>query len=319
MALTLANSNYNGEVLNELYLLLGVGNEVVQQGAAVVLDRIAKKKSLPKLSQTTNPIGDYVSTAPTADTMTTTWAERSLDPKEMMVYEEFLPEDLLDVWEEWQSVGDFTNLELNQKLMMAILELTTNGVGEQMAKLFWQGDTSLAAGDPMNKFDGIVTRLLSDANAILATPQGNISATNYFDVLSSVWQAIPDKFLNNPDFALHMNTTDYKVMQTANTNQKKDFVGIFGMDLDTMYQMKKIKFFSGMKRHHIVGAIGMAANSGVRSQSNLHLGVWVPEESETVKVDLVDNAGKEWFMRLDYKADANYRSAEDIVLYKPTA
>jgi hypothetical protein len=312
MALTLANTNYNGEVLENLYLVTGVGNEVVAKGAAKLHVDIAVKKALPRLSQTADPIGDYQATTPAGETATTTYAERELVVRPMTVYETFLPRTFQGVWKLWQSIGDFTNLELNAQLLNAILDLYKSGIGTQLAKLFWQGDTTLAAADPMNKFNGIITRAILDANVIKPTPAGNITDTNFMDILAAVWAAIPDKFIDDPDFVIHVNTTDYKTMMAGNTKLKEAFVGVFGMDLDTMYQMKRIKHFQGLTRHHIVGAKVTAGED-----SNLNFGVWVDPDSEAVVVDKVANNSKQWFLRLDFLADANYRVSEEVVLYTP--
>lgn len=312
MALTLTNTNYNGEVLENLYLVTGVGNEVIQKGAAKLHTDISTKKALSRLSQTANPIGDYVAAAPSSETATTTYAERELVVQPMTVYETFVPKTFHDLWDKWKSVGDFTNLELNSELLNAILDLYKDGIGTQMAKLFWQGDTTLAAANPLNKFNGIVTRAIADANVIKPTPAGNITASNFMDILSAVWNAIPDKFIDDPDFVINVNTTDFKVMQTANTALKEAFVGVFGMSIDTMFQEKKIKHFQGMTRHHIV-----AAKSTNDERSNLNMGVWVDPDSEDAIVDKVANNSRQWFIRLDFKADANYRISEEVVLYEP--
>lgn len=312
MALTLANTNYNGEVLENLYLVTGVGNEVIQKGAAKLHTDISTKKALPRLSQTVSPIGDYVAGAPNAVTATTTYSERELVVAPMTVYEEFSPTTFHDIWAKWKSAGDFTNLELNSELLNAILNLYKNGIGTQMAKLFWQGDNSLGAGNPLNKFDGIVTRAIADANVIKPTPAGNITDQNFMDILAACWAAIPDKFVDDPDFVLHVNTTDWKTMQAGNTKLKEAFVGVFGMGMEDMYQMKRIKHFQGLTRHHIVGAKTTNDES-----SNLNLGVWVDPDSEAVVVDKVAPNSRQWFLRLDFKADANYRVSEELLLYTP--
>lgn len=312
MALTLANTNYNGEVLENLYLVTGVGNEVMTKGSAKLHTDISTKKALPRLSQTADPIGDYAAGVPNAVTATTTYAERELVMRTMTVYETFLPTTFHDIWAKWKSAGDFTNLELNAELMNAILELYKNGIGTQMSKLFWQGDTTLGAGNALNKFNGIITRAILDASVIKPTPAGNITDQNFMDILAAVWAAIPDKFLDDPDFIIHVNTTDWKTMQAGNTKLKEAFVGIFGMGLEEMYQMKKIRHFQGLTRHHIVGA--RVTND---ESSNLNLGVWVDPDSESVVVDKVANNSREWFLRLDFKADANYRVSEELVLYTP--
>lgn len=312
MALTLANTNYNGEVLENLYVVTGVGNEVVEKGAAKLHVDISTKKALPRLSQTADPIGDYQADAPAGATATTTYAERELVVEPMTVYETFLPTTFHNIWEKFKSAGDFTNLELNAELMNAILELYKNGIGVQMSKLFWQGDKTLGAGNALNKFNGIVTKAKADANVIKPTPAGNITDANFMDILAAVWAAIPDKFIDDPDFVLHVNTTDFKTMQAGNTALKKEFVGVFGQGLEEMYQMKKIKHFQGMPRHHIVGA---KVTNG--EDSNLNLGVWVSPDDESAVIDKVSNNGRNWFLRLDFKADANYRCSEELVLYTP--
>lgn len=313
MALTLSNTNYNGEVLENLYVVTGVGNEVVEKGAAKLIVDIPVKIALPRLSQTADPIGDYQAGVPSGETATTTYAERELVVRPMTVYETFLPKTFQGIWKLWQSVGDFTNLELNQQLLTAILDLYRNGIGTQMSKLFWQGDTTLAANNPLNKFNGIITRAKLDPNVIKPTPAGNITDQSFIDILAAVWAAIPDKFIDDPDFVLHVNTTDWKTMQAGNTKLKEAFTGVFGMSMETMYNEKRIKHFQGLTRHHIVGA---RVTSG--EDSNLNLGVYVDPNAESVLVDKVANNSPQWFLRLDYEADANYRCSEELVLYTPS-
>jgi hypothetical protein len=312
MALTLSNSNYNGEVLANLYKVLGVGNEVVSKGAAKLITDISTKMALPRLSQTADPIDDYVQGSPTSDTATTSYAERELVMGKGTVYEEFVPTTFHDIWDKWKSNGDFTNLELNAELLNAIIDLYRNGIGTQMAKLFWQGDNDLAAHNPLNMFDGIVTRAKLDANVIKPTPAGNITDQSFVEILAACWAAIPDKYIDDPDFVLHVNTTDWKTMQVGNTKLKEAFTGVFGMGMETMYNTKKIKHFQGMPRHTVVGARVTGGDD-----SNLNLGVWVDPDSESVIVDKVANNSREWFIRIDFKADANYRYSEDLLLYTP--
>ena len=307
MALTLSNSNYNGEVLSELYLAVGVGNEVIQKAGATLHTDVSTKKSLPLLSQTDSPIGDYASGAPGAVTVTSTYAERTLDPAKMTVYETFSPTTFHDIWDQWKSQGDFSNLELNSSFVKAILNLYQNGIGRQMSKLFFQGDNTLAAADPMNKFNGIVTRASADGSVVKPTPAGNITTSNFVDILAAVWDSIPDHLLDDPEYVIYVNTTDWKTIQAGNTLLKSAFVGALGMDLETMYQTKKIQHFAGMKRHNILAG----------KADNLHMGVWVAPDSESVVVDKVSNNSREWFFRFDFKADANYTNATDLVLYEP--
>lgn len=312
MALTLSNSNYNGEVLKSLYLVTGVGNEVMQKGAAKLYTGIAKKLSLPKLSQTSDPIEAYTTGVPTG-VATTSYVERSLDPNKMTVYETFIPSVFLDgIWKEFQSQGDLSNIELNSELLKSILDLYKDNIGIQMSKLFFQGKKT-GGVTALSFLNGIITRAAADGSVVKPTPAGEITAESFADILAATWNAIPNKYLDDPDFALHMNTTDWKIMQNGNTKLKESFVGVFGMGLDDMYNLKRIKHFQGMPRHHILGA--RVTND---ETSNLNLGVWVDPSEEAVVVDRVAANSKTWFLRVDFQADANYRCSEDLVLYEPS-
>lgn len=307
MALTLSNSNYNGEVLEKLYTVTGVGNEVVQKGIATLLTGIAERQALPKLSQTDLPIGVYVPGAPTSDTATTTYSERELVMNKMTVYEEFIPSTFHDLWPKWQSVGDFTNIQLNSELLNGVLELYANGIGRQMSKLFWQGNIIGATGDANKLFNGIITRANLDGSVIKPTTQGVITDTNFMDILAAVWGAIPDKYFDDPDYTICVNTTNWKTMLAGNAKLREQFTGVFGQSLETMYQTKKIQHFAGIPSDYIVAG----------KSDNLFLGTWVAPDAESVVIDKVSPSSHTWFLRLDFKADANYSNASDLVLYEP--
>jgi len=307
------NSNYNGDFLEFLYSVMTVGNQVIEKGATRVLTGIAKKRALPKISQTADPFGDYTTSKPSSETVTTTYAERELDPQEMTLYEEWLPEDWLDVWDKWQAVGDFTNLRMNPEFMADVMELYMNNGGTQLSKLFFQGDTTLAAGNALNKFNGIITRAIADAGVVNPAAIGNITKANVVDVVESVWNAIDDKYLDDPDYLIYMNTTDYKLLQQFNNDAKKTTVGVLSQDIQDLFLNKRIVHFSGMPKNYVLGAKGLA-DSDV---SNLFFGFWVEFTNENPKIDYVENAGREIFVRFDVKADANYREATELVLYEP--
>jgi len=307
-------SNYNGDFLEFLYLVMFVGNQVIDKGAARVLTGIAKKRALPKISQTSDPLADYTTSKPGSDSVTTTYAERELDPQKMTLYEEFLPEDYQDVWEKWQPIGDFTNLRHKPEFIMDVLELYKNNAGTQLSKLFWQGDTTLGAGNALNKFNGIITRLKADPNAVAVTPAGAITKSNVIDRLGEVWNAIPDKFLDDENFIIHMNTTDWKLLQEANNDAKKTTVGVLDETIRNLFLEKRIQHYSGLTKDHIVGAVSIPDSD----RSNLYFGFYVTLEGENPKIDYVENAGRDWFLRMDLKADANYREASEIVFYEPS-
>lgn len=313
MSLTLGNSNYNGDYLNVIYSVFDTGNEVAQQGLAVVETGIKKKRSLPKISNTDSPFGDYSLAAPVADTVTTTYAERVLEPAPKMLFEKFLPEDFDDVWPDWQSQGDFTNATLNATILAAMLELNQNGMGRQIAKNFYQGDSNLGAGNPLNWFDGIITRAIADVNVPKVTPAGVITKANVVAILKEFWVNIPDKFINDPDYTIQMNMTDYRLLQLANIELKEAFEGVLDVEALNMFISNKIVPLVSMPKNYILGAVGNVN----RLTSNLFMGVDQDEMTERPRIEKEANGSKYWFVRIDVKADANYRESTELLLYEP--
>lgn len=306
------NSNYNGDLLAFLYQVVSVGNQVLAKGAANFLTDIAKKRALPKLSMTDDPLGDYTTGVPAAATVTTSYSERELEPQPMMLYEEFLPEDFLDVWEKWQPVGSFTDLRLNPEFLSDVISLYENKIGTQLSKLFWQGDTTLGAGNPLNKFNGIITRAAADPNVIDVPNVGVITKANVVDIVAAVWNAIPNKFLEDTMFKINMNTTDYKLLQQANNDAKKTTVGVLDEQIRNLFLNHRIEHFEGLPKNSIVGARAMVGDN----TSNLWMGFYTAIDAENPRINYKDNAGKLYFVRWDLKADANYREGSEIVLYQ---
>jgi hypothetical protein len=311
MALTLTNSNYGGEVLEKIFLELGLGNEIAKENIAQIITDQAGDFSLPKMAGSSLPIGVYTQTAPTADTVTIAYSERKLSMTAGTIYLEFVPSLWHGtLWKLWQSVGDFTNLELNTKLVSAILDLIMDKAGMHYSLLAFQGDKNLAASTKMHFIDGWVTRAIADANVIKPTPAGNITANNFADILAAVWSAIPSHLIKDPDFTLKVDTAVWKLMQTSNIKLQEAFAGVLGSNLaDAKYLTSKIIPFDGMKSNHIFGS----------KSDNLFAGFWVDLENEGLRIDRVANNSHTWFMRLDIKMDVNYVAPNELVLYEPTA
>ena len=312
MAITVVNSNYNGDLLAFLYQVVSVGNQVLAKGAANFLSDIAKKRALPKLSMTDDPLGAYTTGAPSSATVVTSYSERELDPQPMMLYEEFLPEDFLDVWEKWQPIGNFTELRLNPEFLADVISLYENKIGTQLSKLFWQGDKTLLSTSPLHFFDGIITRAIADPNVVDVPNVGAITKANVVDILAAVWGAIPNKFLEDPNFKINVNSTDYKLLQQANNDAKKSTVGVLNENVENMFLNHRIDHFEGIPKNSIVGARSMIGDN----TSNLWMGFFTSIDAENPRVNYKDNSGKLRFIRWDLKADANYREGSEIVLYQ---
>lgn len=308
MALTLGNTGFNGGVRELLQLILGVGNQTVQKGSIRTLDNISTKRALPKLSATDDPIGAF-ETVPSGDTITTTYAEQELIMEKGMVYETFNPTNFHDLWEIWRSIGDFTNLQLNPRLMSAVLDLYANKIGTQVSKLIWQGDKAGSADVAM--FDGLIKKI-DAASPVRTTPAGVITSGNVIAIVQAVWEDIPDQFFGDMDYKIHMNTTDFKLLNAASQTTAATTNGVLGNSIKDLFLQQRIVHYSGLPKDRIVAAKGTATDN-----SNLFFGVWVPPAEEAALIDRVANNSREWFIRLDFKMDVNFIQDSEIVFYEP--
>jgi hypothetical protein len=267
--LTLGNTNYNGDVLEELYRVLSTGFSTRDKGLMRLETGIDSKRALPTITGADDPIGAYDAGAPSTETATVTYAERDLTVSQMMVYLEFIPRDWHTIWPMFRSVGDFTNLALNPEILRATLDILGDRVGKQMDKLVWQGDT--ASGTPaLTRFDGLLKYATNDATVIDVPNIGVITKANVVDVIEDVWEAIPNKFFDDPEFKIIMNTGDFKLLQQFNNDAKKTTVGVLDEVIDRLFLEKRIEHVEGLPASTVY-----ATKATTGTMSNTFLGVWV--------------------------------------------
>lgn len=313
MSFTLTSTNFNGDVADAVYMDIAEGNEVIEKGAAFLELGVRSKRGLPKIDQTSQPFDTYVPSPITADeTMTTDYGERSLEVQDMMIYEEFDPNDFVALWDKWGSVGPFTEIRQNPEFLRDVLAITAPNAGAHLSQLFWAGDTGGAA--KLAFFDGIIEIATNDANTVKITPAGVITSANIIAILSAVVDGIPDKDYDNLDYKINMATADYRILQRVNTDTKKTSDGVLGDTLKNLFEQKRIEHFVGLPKDRIV-----ATKSSNDVNSNLIMGFWFDEQAEAqnLRVNRIANNSDEFFMKLNIKAAAQYRKSENIILYLP--
>ncbi len=306
---TIDNTEYNGDVVADVYEVLGTGFEIVEKNSCRVETGIRTQRALGQLRQGANPVGAYVET-PVAETADTDYNERVLTMVKSMLYEEMNPDTWQNVWDNVASEGaNYTNLAMNRELMRKIMNLYRQGTGKQFSTLFWGGNTG--SGDLL---DGIITLAAADANVIDITPAGAISAANVIARVTEMWEAIPDQLFENPDFAIHMNMTDWKLLQVANQTAGATTNGYLNNAINNLFLTKQIKGYASMPKNYMVGA-----NGSTGMDSNLVFGFYAIPDAElgAPRIGRVTNSSEKHFVRVNFKLGVQYREGSEIILYKP--
>ena len=316
MADTFVSTNYNGELNDYLYKVMGLGNETAQKGGYHLIPDVAMKEELDFLETTEDPFTDYVDDTPSTGATATTMKKRELSPSKFTVWGQITPSAWLPIWRKYRSVGTLTQLSANPQFLADVFELVKNASARQLDKLFWQGNTAAGSSSPLRFFDGIIKKIEanSDSNVNFVTPAGTITQSNVVAILEAFYDKIPNKFFDDPDFKIMMNTGDFKLLQYFNNSSKQTTVGVLDESIKRLFLEKRIEHFNNLPASRIVGAKTSNAPS-----SNLVLGMYADLESEIMgmKVEKKELSNITRY-RFDGMADTQYRFGGDIVYYKPS-
>jgi hypothetical protein len=315
MADTFVSTNYNGELNDYLYKVLGLGAQTAQKGGYHLIPDVNSKEELDYLETDEDPMTDYTDDTPTTGEANTTLKKREVEPSKFTVWGKITPSAWLPIWRKYRSQGTLTQLNANPQFLGDVFAVVGNATARQLDKLFWQGDKAAGAASPLRFIDGVIKKIEadSDTNITFVTPAGSITKTNVVDILEAIYTAMPDKFFDDPDFKIHMNTGDYKLLQFFNNDVKKTTVGVLDENIRKLFLEKRIEHFTNLPASHIVAAKTMSSE-----QSNLVLAMYASLENEMMglKVEKKELSNITRY-RFDGMADAQYRYGGDIVYYKP--
>lgn len=290
--ITVAGTNYNGEVLGSILTQAFLGNEIAEKGVLHVEAGIEKKFSIPRMRvgkllqkrvempDAANEKGDL------------TYDEKELNPEDMMVYTTFNPKSFESVWREFQPTGNMVFYQLPSNVQTTILNLILQETATEVGDHYING---LKGAGAEQFFNGIVSRILSDNEVVYA----KAGETTWVKKLQNLKDAVPAEIVDNPRLAIIMNTRDYgkydaelksQQYKNADPTQKRE------QAFDGTPIIRLAKWPEGLVIATLVG-------SG--TESNLWAGVNLNNDGETLFVDKVTNAGEKYFVKILLKADTN--------------
>lgn len=300
-------SAYSGEALEQMLVRATTGNELVASGRINVVPDIVKDYFLPRLR--TGKMLQKRKEEPTKDDSKGNFDidERKLSPKEFMAFTVFNPRAFEYIWRKHQPKGDLLFAELSDEVQTQLLVEMAKVVDFEIGGHIFNGEYAEVGDDKL--FDGIITRIKTDATTIkIATPVA-ITQSNVIATLGKIYKAIPKAIRKHKSTCMMMSVEDFDKYDDAlselpnkgtaytDTNVKR-FKGI------------TIETYADMPEHVIVATI--ASND---IDSNLYFGVGSLADSVEVKVGRLTNAGELYFFKMLMKADTQIAYGEDLVFY----
>ncbi len=186
MAIVVKNTNYSGEVLEQILTLAATTNELVNKGLIMVIPGVQKKISLPRVK--TGKMLQKRKPRPGSDDSKGNfeYSEKTLDPKDFMVYTEFNPRTFESIWRPYQPTGNLVFAELPGEVQSRLLEEVTKQVQSELGDNYING-TYVENGTDDELFDGILKKMSEDEDVIVVST----AETSMLGKLAAIRKALP--------------------------------------------------------------------------------------------------------------------------------
>lgn len=304
MAINIKNTNYDGEVLENILTKAATGNELVQKGLIRLVTGVHKKYSIPRVKVGTilqkhkeqpdddDSQGDF------------DYSERELNPEDFMAFTTFNPRTLEDIWRPFQPKGDLVFSELPPNVQNKMLQAMLTQLNFELGYHFVNGVYGNDANN-MHLFNGILTRIMADPEVIRVKATAEDSMITR---LQKVRKAIPVAIRNNPDLVFMMSVDDADRYDDELTQRIAK--GANWTDSNTTrFKGTDIVPLAAMPDGVIVATIATPnENSNVWGAVNLQ------DDFNVIKIGPLTNAGERYFFKMLMKADTNTAFGDEVVL-----
>lgn len=333
-------TNYTGEVLEDLLTYISEENETYQNGLIHIKPGIQKKYTLPQIGLK-GIIQDHKAT-PDSSKGDYQFAERYLEPNDFMVYIEFNPRDFEKYYKPFQPTGNLVFRELNPQVQSTMIRLLLEEKSEYINHAIWcsalaadvaktkaaDGAASVVLGSdidagPMKYFNGAIERMLINSAAAADSEDAKsgkviVAGTGAFadgkaveTELYTMWKATPPKVRNKAGLVILMDyaTWDkYDEYLSDKTYKYSDNRA----ENQHMFRGKKIIPMTALPENTII--IGSFTTG---RDSNLWMGVDYANDEDVLVVDKLQANSELYFFKMLLKMDVNIVKPSEIVAHLP--
>ena len=215
MAIVVKNTNYNGEVLEQILTLAATGNEIVEKGLIMIIPGVEKKISLPRLKsgKMLQKRKEHPGIEDSKGNFN--YSEKSLDPVDFMAFTVFNPRAFEQIWRKWQPKGNLVFAELPPEGQNALLAELTKQVKFELGDHFINGTYG---DDDDHLMNGILTQMTKDTELIIVSGK----PATMLEKLKAVRKAIPVAIRNNPNLRIIMSVNDFDKYDDELTERERD-------------------------------------------------------------------------------------------------
>lgn len=305
MAVTIVNTNYDGEVLDRILTKAATGNELVQKGLINLVPNVSKKYSIPRL-KTSKMLRKRVEQPEDKDSKGNfNYSEKSLEPKDFMAFTTFNPRSFEAIWRPFQPKGNLVFRDLPPNIQNVMVKALSDQVDFELGYHFVNGIYVNDEEDDEHLFNGILMRVFEDPEVIRV--QASVDDT-MIERLMRVRKATPQVLRNNPSFVYIMSVDDADRYDDELTQRMGK--GANWTDTNSMrFKGTTIKTIASWPDGLIIGTVATPTE-----QSNFWGAVNLQNDFDVIQIDKLTNAGERYFFKMLMTADTNTAFGEEVVM-----
>lgn len=302
MAINIQNTNYNGEVLEQLLTVATTSNEIVEKGLIHVIPGVSKKVSIPRL-RTGKMLRKQKEDPKVEDSKGNfDYSEKELNPVDFMAFTVFNPRVFESIWRPFQPKGDLVFAELPPVAQNALLDALSKQVQFELGDHYINGEYG---SDDDHLFNGILTQAAKDGDIVVVESD----ATTMVDKLKAVREQIPVAIVENPNLRILMSAADFNKYDdelTARDSKNRDET------------TRNIKMYKDIKIETLAawpdGVIVATLCSPDAMTTNLFAAVNLQDDEHVIKIGPVSNMSELYFFKMLMKADTNIGFGEEFIV-----
>lgn len=301
MAIVVKNTNYNGEVLEQILTLAATGNEIVEKGLIMIIPGVEKKISLPRIKsgKMLQKRKEHPGLEDAKGNFN--YDEKSLDPKDFMAFTVFNPRTFEEIWRKWQPKGNLVFAELPPEAQNLLLAELTKQVKFELGDHFINGTYG---DDDDHLMNGILTQMAKDTEVIVVSSE----ATTMLDKLKAVRKAIPKAIRNNPNLRILMSIDDFDKYDDELTEREAKNAS------ETDVNSKRYKGITIETLAAWPDGLIVATLCSMGADGNFFAGVNLQDDENVIQIDKLSNASELYFFKLLMKADTNIAFGEETIV-----
>lgn len=301
MAIIVRNTNYSGEVLEQLLTLAATSNEIVEKGLIMVIPGVEKKISLPRL-KTGKMLQKRKENPGVEDSKGNfNYDEKSLDPVDFMAFTVFNPRTFENIWRKWQPKGNLVFSELPPEAQNALLAELAKQVQFELGDHYVNGEYG---DDDDHLFNGILTQMAKDTEVIVV----DSAESTMLGRLKAMRAKIPVAIRNNPDLRILMSVNDFDKYDDELTQREAKNTSETDVNA-RRYKGITIETLAAWPDDLIVCTLCSPDAGG-----NLFAAVNLQDDEDVIQIDKISNASELYFFKMLMKADTNIAFGEEVVV-----